>query len=100
MEPTEDEPPYTTSVLPKDGTGCCSEGYGRPRVGVGTPGMATPGTLRESVQTAASNANGTTTPLVKEMASGSTAALSAGMTVYRAKAPSWGEPLTRLMVCL
>lgn len=72
-----------TSVLPVDGA-ACSEGYGRPRAGVATPGMATPGCLRESVQTAASKANGTTTPSVKEMASGRMAALLAGTTVYRA----------------
>lgn len=100
MEPTEDELPYTTRALPEGGTECCSDGYGRPRAGVGTPGMATPGTFRESVQTAASNANGTTTPSVKEMVSGRMAALLAGITVYRAKAPSWGRPLTRLIACL
>jgi hypothetical protein len=43
--------------------------------------MATPGSLRERAQTAASTANGTTTPSVKEMASGRIAALLAGTTV-------------------
>lgn len=100
MEPTEDEPPYTRSILPNEGTGFRSEGYGRPSAGVETPGIATPGTLRESTQTAASKANGTTTPSVKEMISGRMAALSAVIIVYRAKAPSWGRPLTRLVVCL
>jgi hypothetical protein len=84
MEPTEDEPPYMTSVLPEDGTGCCSEGYGRPRAGVATPGMATPGVLSESAQTAASKANGTPTPSVKEMVSGRRAVFLAETTVYRA----------------
>jgi hypothetical protein len=99
MEPTDEEPPYTTSTLP-DGAMLSNEGYGSPRAGVATPGMATPGSLRESAQTAASRAKGTTTPSVKEMASGSIAALLAGITVYSAKAPSWGRPLAKLMACL
>ncbi|KAK3080514.1 hypothetical protein LTS18_000631 [Coniosporium uncinatum] len=88
IEPTEDEPPYTTSVLPKEHAGPSNEGYGSPSAGVEMPGMTEPRSLRESAQTAASKANGITTPSMNEIASGKMAALSAGMAVYKAKAPS------------
>lgn len=70
-----------TMVLPSGLTGVSRVGYGRARAGVETPGMATPGSLRESAQTAVSTAKGTTTPSVKEIVSGRMAALVAGMTV-------------------
>jgi hypothetical protein len=62
--------------------------------------MHGPGSLTERTHTAASNANGTTTPSVKEMEAGRMAALLAGTVVYNAFPPSCGRPLTRLTVCL
>ena len=84
MEPTEDEPPNTMSVLPVGGAGFSSDGYGRPRAGVRTPGMHGPGSFKLKAQTAASNAKGTTTPSVKRIVSGRIAALLAGTTEYNA----------------
>src|SRR4051794_38448714 len=88
-------------VFLTDGVGSAPrEGYGRPGAGGGTLGGAGPGCLTGRAHTAASRAKGTTTPSVKGMVEGRMAALSAGTTVYRAKAPSWGRPLVRLMACL
>jgi len=80
MVPTEDEPPLTTRTFPSGSTPWI-DGYGRPSAGVGTPGRASPGIVTERAQTAASSANGTTTPSVNGMLSGRMAAFSAGMTV-------------------
>lgn len=54
MDPTEEDSPYTMSVLFEDTD--CKGGYGRPRAGVETPGIAIPGVFTESMQTAASKA--------------------------------------------
>ena len=80
IEPVEAEPPFTTSVLFTE-EGVLREGYGSPRVAVGTPGRASLGTLTDSAQIAASSAKGTTTPSVKETLPGRIAALLAGTMV-------------------
>jgi hypothetical protein len=49
IKPVEVELPYTTSVLPKAGLRR-REGYGRPRAGVETPGIAVPGSLSDQAQ--------------------------------------------------
>jgi hypothetical protein len=98
IEPTEEEPPYTMRVLFEDADP--RQGYGRLRAGVDTPGIAVLGFLTESAHTAASIAKAATTPSLNGMASGRIAALSAGIAVYRANAPSRGLPVTRLIACL
>lgn len=72
-----------TRVLPVVRIGL-SDGYGRPRAGVKIPGMHRPGSLTERMRMAASIANGTLTPSVKEIEVGRMAALLAGTVVCRA----------------
>jgi hypothetical protein len=96
MEPTEEEAPFTTRILPVDGAGLWVVGYGRPRAWVVTPGMHGSSSLTESPKTVASLVKGSTTPSVNGMCSGRITALSAWTTVYSAKAPSAGLPALTL----
>lgn len=62
--------------------------------------MQGPDSRTESAQTAASMANGRTTPEVNGMWEGRMAALSAWTAVYRAKAPSAGRLVAKAVECL
>ena len=62
MLPTDEDPPYTSNVVPI--SFALSEGSGRPMAGVTTSGMVGPETVLERVCTAATSAKGMTTPEV------------------------------------